>query len=292
MTEPHSANSPGRSRNSAGRALFSDIVVNGRRISKSEIATETQHHSAPSGKPGMAWNEAARALVVRELMLQEADRQGIRAKPRDFGNGRTETETEARIRALLEQRISASDAAESDLRAEYEANPERFQSPALYEASHILIAAGKNDPDSNETARRRAHSLLQALLTDPDRFDAVARAESDCPSGKRGGRLGQFSSGDMVPEFEAELHCLAPGEIAGRAVQTEFGFHILRLDARAAGRALPFEAVRGRIGEAKEKEEWIRAGRDFVAELIRNAEITGIGMRALQGAREAFGGRR
>ena len=97
MAGPHLTSSPDGNRNSAGRALFSDIVVNGRRISKSEIAAEAQHHSAPSGKPGMAWNEAARALVVRELLLDEADRQGIRAKPRDFGAGRIETETEAMI---------------------------------------------------------------------------------------------------------------------------------------------------------------------------------------------------
>ena len=96
----------------------------------------------------------------------------------------------------------------------------------------------------------------------------------------------------MFPEFEAELNRLTPGEIAGRAVRTEFGFHMLRLDASVAGRTLHFEAVRGRIGEAKEKEEWVRAGSDFVAELIRNAEITGIGMRTLQGAGRAGGGRR
>ena len=279
----------GAVRSSLGRELFSDVVVNGRRISKSEIAAEAQHHNAPSGKPGIAWNAAARALVVKELLLCEADRRGVQANPRNFGNGRSETETEARIRSLLEGRISASDASESDLRAEYEANPERFQSPALYEASHILISVETNDPDSKARGQEKAGSLLQVLAADPDRFEELARSGSDCPSRQRGGRLGQFSSGDMVPEFEAALDRLTPGEVADHAVETEYGFHILRLDARVAGRTLPFEAVRGRISEAMEKEGWVRAGRDFIAELIRDARIEGIDMQTSQETPEISG---
>ena len=82
--------------------LLSGIEVNGVAIPASLIAEEAQNHPAPSGKPGLAWRAAARALALREALLQEARARGLHPDPQELEPGRVETESEALIRQLLD----------------------------------------------------------------------------------------------------------------------------------------------------------------------------------------------
>jgi len=66
------------------------------------------------------------------------------------------------------------------------------------------------------------------------------------------------------------------GQISKVPVPTRFGLHILRLDAKAKGEVLPYEAVKPQISELLEKADWARAANAFVAELVQDAEVTGI----------------
>ena len=259
-----------------GKPILSDVYVNGRKISAGEIAAEAQFHNAPRNKPGIAWRNAARALVIRELLLSEADRCGIVAESRDCGTGRRETEPEARIRILLESRVSPPQPSDEELRAIHKAHPNSYRSPDLYEASHILFAASGEDAAGRSAARSRAQAVIGILIADPGRFARLAKEESDCPSGANGGRLGQVSGSDVVPEFDGALRQLSPGEIAENPVETRYGIHVIRLDAREEGRVLPFEAVRDRIAEAAEKVSWARSGQAMVRNLAAKASIEGI----------------
>lgn len=259
-----------------GRPFFPDVVVNGRAIAPAEIAAEAQNHSAPKRKPGWAWRKAARALAVRRLLLEEAARRGVAAEPIEFGAGRRETEEEAVIRSLLEQALAIEPPGEKEIRAAYERAPDRYVSPALFEASHILLAAPPGDSAARAAAREKAEAVLAVLRSDPKAFGRLAQSESDCPSRDQAGRLGQFPEGEMVPEFDAALLRLEEGSIAAAPVETRFGLHIVRLDARANGEPLPFEVVRGRIAEALEKTAWARTARCFVARLVAQAEIEGV----------------
>mgnify|MGYP006397660169 FL=1 len=85
-------------------------------------------------------------------------------------------------------------------------------------------------------------------------------------------------SGDTVPEFEAALDMLDEGSLTPEPVATRYGLHIIRLDARAQGDVLPFEAVAPRIRETLEKVAWAKAGQDYFARLAREAEVTGINL--------------
>ena len=98
------------------------VSVNGVSIPHDAIARETQYH--PASKPIAAWQAAARALVVRELLLQEAQRLGIAAIPRSDTSGRHETEEEALIRGLMEQEIATPEPDETTCRRYYEQNLE------------------------------------------------------------------------------------------------------------------------------------------------------------------------
>ena len=260
------------------KPLFPDVTVNGDVISAADIAAEAQNHDAPKGKPGLAWKKAARALVVRKLMLQEAKSRQLDAEPREVAPGKFETEEESLIRAVMEEAIVPEDAPEEDLRKAYDANPERFRAPSLFEPAHILLAANPKDTEALDGAMRKAKAMLEILSNAPKQFDRLAKDNSDCPSKDAGGRLGQISSGDTVPEFEAALLELEPGEIAQHPVLSRFGVHLIRLDAKALGAVLPFEAVQTRLAEAYEKAAWAREAKTFVDALLSNAEVTGVAL--------------
>ena len=260
------------------KPLFPDIVVNGTTLSAADIAAEAQNHHAPKGKPGLAWRKAARALAIRHLLLEEAGARGLSAAPRELSPGRTETPQEALIRALLEQVLDPAPPTEGELRAVYDRDPGAYRAPSLFQPAHILFAAAPGDEPARAQARARADAALAELQKSPGRFGDIARAQSDCSSRDAGGELGQLSSGDTVPEFEAALRTAPVGEVYDRIVETRYGLHILRLDGRAEGAVLPFSAVRERLAEAAEKAGWTRAAHDYVSELLRDADIQGMDM--------------
>jgi len=258
------------------KPLFPDIVVNGTTLSAADIAAEAQNHHAPKGKPGLAWRKAARALAIRQLLLETVAAQGVTATPRELAPGKVETAQEAQIRALLETAVTPAPVTDSALRAAYDRNQDACRAPSLYQPAHILFAADPRDADARAKARVRAQAALETLRGAPGRFAEIARSESDCGSRDAGGELGQLSSGDTVPEFEAAMRDMQVSQIKDEVVETRYGMHVLRLDARADGDILPFESVRPRLAEAAEKAAWTRAAHDFVTALLNDARITGM----------------
>lgn len=255
--------------------LFPDLVVNGEIVPHALVAAEVQNHAAPRGKPGIAWRKAANAVAIRTLLLQEARARGIAAEPAQVGPGRFETGEEALIRGLLDAAVTVEPPSEDALRAEWARDPSRFRAPPLWEVSHILVACDPRDAELCEALHPRATALAAEAAANPARFARLARENSDCGSKLSGGALGQLGPGDTVPEFEAAFRKLAEGEVMAEPVLTRHGWHVIRMDARAEGAVLPYEAARGRIAEAMEKAAWARAARDFVAGLVAGARIVG-----------------
>ncbi len=177
---------------------------------------------------------------------------------------------------MLEAELTHASPTEDEVRAHWQANPARFRSPPLRQASHILFAAEPGDMAALATARARALAAQAELASNPAHFAALASQISDCPSKASGGALGQLRPGDMVPEFEAALDGLTAGQIAPDPVQTRFGLHLVRLDELAEGRELPFDAVRPHLTEAMEKQAWAVAARDYALRLAAKAQIEGV----------------
>lgn len=259
--------------------LFSDLVINGETVPQQLIAAEAQNHPAPKSKPGMAWRKAAEALAIRTLLLQEAVRRGIPPAQQEVAPGRLETKEEALIRGLLDTVVETDPPDEDAIRAEWARVPDRFRTPPLWEASHILCACNPEDEVDNRNALDRASALIGEVLFNPRRFAAIAMRESDCGSKDAGGSLGQIRPGDMTPEFEAVLRTLSPEEVTAEPILTRHGWHVVRLDAVSEGQPLPFEAVRQKIADALEKAAWAREAHAFVGQLVQNASISGVDLR-------------
>jgi peptidyl-prolyl cis-trans isomerase C len=262
----------------AGLDRPSRIRVNGVAIEREAIAREAQNH--PAEKPLAAWQEAARALVIRELLLQEARRLKVAVDPISDDEGRRETEEEALIRQVVEQEVRTPTADEAACRRYYEQNRARFRSADLFEVRHILLAAVPADGAVRATAQEQAKHLIDELCAEPSRFDQLARDFSACPSGQSGGNLGQIGPGQTVPEFERALLSAPVGEVAPQPVETRYGLHIIRVDRHIAGRELPFELVHERIRSWLDEKVQRTALAQYLSILAGRAEITGITLAA------------
>jgi peptidyl-prolyl cis-trans isomerase C len=250
------------------------VSVNGVAIARDAIQREMQHH--PAQRPIAAWQQAARALVIRELLLQRARRVGVTPEPLRDAAGRRETDDEAIMRALVEREVTVPEPDEETCRRYYARNQGRFRSPNIYEAAHILFAAPPADRAAYAQARADAAAVLTTLQDNPDCFATLARAYSRCPSAAQGGNLGQITRGQTTPEFEQALLALAPGELCAEPVATRYGFHVIRLDRKHEGQTLPYETVADRIADYLRESVRRRAAAQYIARLISAAQIEGV----------------
>lgn len=168
-------------------------------------------------------------------------------------------ENEARsLRAAEEiQRITNDAVTDESLQQAYDEVFAELQPETEYNASHILV------PTEEE-----AQALVSELEGGAD-FATLAQEKSTGPSGPNGGQLGWFGKGAMVPSFEETVMTMEPGTISA-PVQTQFGWHVIRLNETRLASAPALEEVRGELLDTLRRA----AIEERVTELTGSAEIT------------------
>ncbi len=154
---------------------------------------------------------------------------------------------------VVEARIVVSDA---DIKAYYDQNLARYKTDEQRRASHILIAAGKDAPAADKAAAKdKAEKILAQLRKSPNEFAKLAKENSQDPgSAERGGDLDFFGKGMMVKPFEEAAYALKEGEIS-EVVQSDFGFHIIRLTALKAATTRPLSEVKANITDEIRRQQ-------------------------------------
>lgn len=249
------------------------ISVNEVLITPEAMAQELQYHPAQSREEAVYL--AARALVIRELLQQRIAELGLSL---EIGAG--ENEEEAATRLLLEREVQVPELDEVTSRRYYESNRARFHSAPLLAVRHILLECAPDDAEARGIAHDQADVLLQRLKDFPGSFAELALKYSACPSKEQGGSLGQISKGQTVPELERQLFTLAPG-LAGKPLESRYGWHVISVDQRIEGQPLPYEAVATAIRTQLQQGVWQKALVQYLQTLIGAADVRGI---HLQGA--------
>ena len=249
------------------------ISVNEVSITPEAMARELQYHPAPSREEAVY--HAARALVIRELLQQRIAELGLSLEL-DAG----ENEEEAATRLLLEREVQVPECDEATCQRYYDSNRARFHSAPLLAVRHILLECAPDDAEARSLAHVQAELLLQRLADLPGSFAELAQKYSACPSKAQGGSLGQISKGQTVPELERQLFTLAPG-LASKPLESRFGWHVVSVDQRIEGKALPYEVVSTAIRTQLQQGVWQKALVQYLQTLIGAADIRGI---HLQGA--------
>lgn len=216
----------------------SDIVatVNGKKITKQEVAVYLQKLNANVGFDGLKEDDKAKVIdqvIERELLKEQAFKEKIDQKP-EFKKALEETKGEIGISLWMQQEFEKIAISDADVKAFYEKEKDKFKVPASFKASHILVK-------TEEEAKALIKELSGKNL---EEFKKVAADKSTDPSAKQNsGDLGWFLPTQMVKPFSDAASKLAKGTMTTEPVKSDFGFHIIYLeDAKAEGTATLAEA--------------------------------------------------
>jgi len=153
----------------------------------------------------------------------------------------------AYLRLSGEALADAVEVEEAELQAQYQAKKDALKTQEQRRASHILIQVAQDaDQEALDAARNEAQELLDQIRAGADFAELAEKHSDDTGSAPQGGDLGFFAKGVMVPEFEASAFALQPGEVSD-LVQTQFGFHIIKLIEVKASEVPEFDAVRAEL---------------------------------------------
>ena len=166
-----------------------------------------------------------------------------------------------RIRIAPADSIKISDA---ELLASYNAHKDRYRQEEQVRAQHLLIMTRGANPAEQANGKVRADSLLKAVRGGAEFVDLCRRFSQEPGAATSGGDLGFFGRGRMVKEFEQAAFALKPGEVSD-VVQTQFGYHIIRLEERKPAGLRGFDEVRAELrsemAQASADSSAVRAAR-------------------------------
>lgn len=124
---------------------------------------------------------------------------------------------------------------EEEMQANYEANKQAYSKGETVSAKHILV-------DSEE----KCQEILATITSGEKIFEDAAKEFSSCPSGQRGGDLGEFGKGQMVKEFEDAAFAAEIGQVVG-PIQSQFGYHLIKVEKKNEASIARFEEVKETI---------------------------------------------
>ncbi|MFA7059957.1 MAG: peptidylprolyl isomerase [Pedobacter sp.] len=238
--------------------------VNGSTITTGDFSRELKN--LPDYLKAMADTPQGRkemldTMVIRELILQQASKDGVDKGP-EIEEKLRDLKKRLIVEAFLKKKVEAeSQVSDADLQKFYEQNKDKFKSGAQMRASHILVKTEKVAKD------------ILAQIKAGGNFEELAKKNSIDSSAAKGGDLGWFGQGTMVPVFEKAAMGLKEGQVSD-VVKSDFGFHIIKMTGKRQAGVRSFEEVKdqikGAILPSKQQEIFQR----IKEELKKNAKIT------------------
>ncbi|MCI5123652.1 MAG: hypothetical protein D3925_04040, partial [Candidatus Electrothrix sp. AR5] len=151
--------------------------------------------------------------------------------------------------------IERAQPSEEEVQALYESRKESYQQPEQRHARHILLKTSESDSEAVRTEqKKKAEDVLLLARNEGSDFSALAKEYSEGPTKEKGGDLGFFSSGRMVPAFDKAIFSLQPGDIS-EVVETQFGYHIIKLEEIRPASVRSFEQVKDNLAVTLKKQK-------------------------------------
>lgn len=187
---------------------------------------------------------------------------------------RSEVGTGERIRKLYEaETANVPGVSEDEITAFYTNNLDKLATPESVSASHILVKCDEQaGAEAQQAARAKAEALREQLVAGTN-FAELAKAESACPSAAKGGDLGTFGRGQMVPAFEEAAFSQDIGAI-GPVIQTPFGYHIVKVTGRKDASTMTREEAGNKIREYLDGQKKNEAFDSLVESLRASAQVS------------------
>lgn len=203
-----------------------------------ELAARGQNLDNPQGR-----SVVLEQLISNKLLLADARKNLYEHSP-EFKAQLEKIKEDLLIHFAMTKTVeSVKPVTDEEAKAYFDGHKERFVSGESVNASHILV-------DSEQ----KASELLADIRAGKLSFEDAARQHSSCPSSENGGNLGEFTRGQMVPEFDTAVFSMEVGEIS-EPVKTQFGYHLIKLNAKNAAKPFDFAEIKEQIKQMLYKEK-------------------------------------
>jgi peptidyl-prolyl cis-trans isomerase C len=214
------------------------------------------------------------AQLRQQFPSEDAFKAALGAQGLTVEKLRDEARTDMLVSQLMQEQVAAKvSVGQADVKTFYDENIERFKQGESVKASHILFRLPENaDSPAKKETRARAEKVLASVRSGGD-FAALARDNSQDPgSAAQGGDLGFFARGQMVPVFEEAAFALKPGEVSG-IVESDFGFHIIKVAERRPARTIPLDEVDEDVMQFLTEQKRQEKSEAFIQELKTKSKI-------------------
>jgi len=283
------------------------LTVNGSPVFAAEVALVMQSVAAQAQRAGVELTQdeligaGTRQMVETRLLAQEARRREITVDSAEVdaameriaeqNGGRQQLEASLSrggmsyeqfrngveennlVTRLVTTSIQPAVGVTDDEVAEYYAShPERFRQPEKVHARHILFTTAAGDSDEQKAAARAKAEAARGRVLDGEDFAAVATEVSQCPSAAQGGDLGFFAAKDMIEPFADAAFAMKPGGTS-EVVETQFGYHVIRVEERQEATTESLDESRARIRAVLEREKVSEAVGTLLEKLSAEAAI-------------------
>lgn len=250
-------------------------IVDGEKITQDDLEIEIKampeqykyYFETDEGK-----DQLLKQMVQQKLIIKEAKKMGLDKNEDYLRNVKAYEERLLSSLYITEEIFDNVEVSDEDVLALYEENKEMYKQEEQVSAAHILIQTNGLEAGELEAARIKAIEILNRALEGDD-FTELAINFSEGPSGPNGGNLGWFKKGEMVAPFEMAAFEGVEGEIYPEIVETQFGYHIIKVNEKKEESYIPLEEVAAQLEEELINKKRYDSYNDLVKDLEEEYKV-------------------
>jgi peptidyl-prolyl cis-trans isomerase C len=252
-------------------------TVNGKNITSEEVnqvlmeGTQGRFDTLPKEKQDELRRRIIDGMITQELVYEDAKKSKVLESDeykKELKAIMARVEKQLAAKVWEKQQYDKITVAEKDIKKYYDTHADEFVEKEKVHARHILV---KTEGKANEIIAGMKNKKGDKLK---EAFVAAAKKESTGPSGPKGGDLGYFPRGQMVPEFNDKVFSMKTGTITTEPVKTQFGYHVIYLEDKKAGKKLSYNEVKSFIEQKLKLEKFKAAMEKKMQSLKNSAKIT------------------
>jgi len=262
----------------AGAAYAGTVAtVNGKNITDKEVqevlmqGTQGRYNQLPPEKQSELTKRVVDGLISQELVYEDAKKIGVLKSTeykKELEKVLERVKVQLASKVWEKRQFEQVKVADKDVKAYFNTHPEEFSEKSKVRASHILLKTEKEAKDITKELSGLKGGALNA------KFAELAKAKSTGPSGPKGGDLGFFGQGQMVPAFNDAVFKMKKGDLTKAPIKTQFGYHVILVTDKQESKNLPYKEVKGFIEQKLKVEAFKEQMQAKMAELKKKAKIT------------------
>ncbi|MFT7860730.1 MAG: peptidyl-prolyl cis-trans isomerase [Sulfurimonas sp.] len=252
------------------------VTVNGKSITQKDVdaelmrATQGRFNQVPAEKQAAFRQQVLQQLIGKELIFEDAKKNGV-LKTKEYKTEYKKLEQrmkqELAIQVWQKQLLDGIKVSDKDLKKYYNDNKGEFNEPKSVHGRHILV--------EKEDEAKKIIAQLKSLSGDKlkQKFIALAKEKSTGPSGPKGGDLGYFTEGQMVPAFNDKAFSMKKGTVTTEPVKTQFGYHVIYIEDKKPAMTRKYAEVKPFIEQRLKMEQFKSAMKKKMDALQKKAVI-------------------